>query len=165
VPARCLRATPHTRRRRIGALALLGLPLFSACIAGSTTVPPDEPWEGTWRLVRVNGQPLPFRRDSLEVTSEDVRFIYTGSGFARDYLRVFASPTATAGAARNCQVWFTFVVSGASISTVTSATQLPAGTCPAASGTRTFVLDGDTLRSQGGPAFTLGAVSRAYVRD
>ncbi len=164
MPDRRLRATHRTPGRRTLALALLSLPLLAACIGGSESQAPDEPWEGTWQLVRMNGQPLPFRRDSIEVTSEEVRFIYTGSGFARDFARAYATPGTTTGAARSCQVWFTFVVSGAGISTVTSATQQPSGTCPPASGTRVFVLDGDTLRSQGGPAFTLGTVARAYVR-
>ncbi len=164
MPDRRLHAPARTRLRRAVALALLALPTLSGCIGTTQTADPEEPWEGTWQLVRMDGQPLPFRRDSLEVTGEDVRFLNIRSGFARDFVRVYATTGATTGAPRTCQVWFTFEVTNASLSTSTSLSQQPSGTCAPAAGTRTYVLDGDTLRSQGGSAFTLGAVSRAYVR-
>lgn len=153
-----------TRIRTVAMLTMACVvPLLAACTGGSGE-PPTLPHEGTWRLVRVNGQPLPARIDTVEVVSEDVRFLFTGSGFVRQVSRRFPSASATTGANGTCEAWFGYQVVGAQISTGPAANQAPVGLCPRQLFSRGYLLDGDTLRSIGAAGFTLGPVPHAYVR-
>jgi hypothetical protein len=138
--------------------------LLSACGGGGPLENPTLPYEGTWRLVRVNGQALPARVDTVEVVSEDVRFLFTGSGFVRQVSRRYSSAAATTGSDGLCESWFGFQVAGAQISTLPAISQAPVGICPPQVVSRSYTLDGDTLRANGGTGFTLGAVPHAYVR-
>jgi len=149
-------------RFRTLALALV-VPALTACGGGSLENP-VLPHEGTWRLVRLNGQPLPARLDTVEVLSEDVRFIFTGSGFVRQTARRFASASAPTGVNGLCEAWFGYQVVGAQISTTPAASQAPVGVCPRQVVSRSYTLDGDTLRSSGTTGFVTGALTHAYIR-
>lgn len=153
-----------TRARLLATLAVaFVVPALAACGGGSFENP-TLPHEGTWRLVRVNGQPLPTRIDTVEVVSEEVRFLFTGSGFIRQTARRFASAGATTGTNGVCEAWFGYQVAGAEISTGPAASQAPAGLCPRRVVVRSYTLDGDTLRSPGGDGFTFGNVTHSYIR-
>lgn len=152
------------RVRTVTALAVALVVSTLAACGGGSFENPILPHEGTWRLVRVNGQALPARIDTVEVVSEDVRFIFTGSGFVRQVSRRFASSNATTGTNGICESWFGYQVSGAEISTGPAAAQAPVGICPRQLVSRSYRLDGDTLRSSGATGFTLGDVPHAYVR-
>lgn len=153
-----------TRFRSLATLAVAFVVPWLAACGGGSMENPVRPHEGTWRLVRLNGQPLPVRLDTLEVVSEDVRFIFTGSGFVRQSVRRFSSSSATTGVSGLCEAWFGFQVLGAQISTGPAANQGPVGACPRQVVSRAYTLDGDTLRSNGTTGFNDGAVSHAYVR-
>lgn len=153
-----------TRARSLATLAVaFVVPLLAACGGGSLENR-TLPHEGTWRLVRVNGQPLPARIDTVEVVSEDVRFLFTGSGFIRQVARRFASASAPTGTSGVCEAWFGYQVSGSQLSTGPAASQAPSTLCPRRVVVREYTLDGDTLRSPGGDGFTLGNVSHSYIR-
>ncbi len=131
-----------------------------SCSTGSLGPIEEIPWEGDWRLVRMNGAPLPFRRDSIEVVFEQVQFFDNGAGFARDSMRVYAGST---GTMRGCNAWMGVVVNETVITT-TRTQQAPVGTCLPNAELRTYRLDGDTLRLSSGAGVQLNDVSRAYVR-
>jgi hypothetical protein len=153
-----------TRIRILATLAVaFVIPALAACGGGSLENP-VLPHEGTWRLVRLNGQPLPARLDTVEVLSEDVRFLFTGSGFIRQTARRFASASAPAGSDGLCEAWFGYQVGGAQITTTAAANQSPVGVCPRQVVSRSYTLDGDTLRSSGTTGFVAGALTHAYVR-
>ncbi len=152
------------RVRTVAALAVACVVPFLAACGGGSFENPILPHEGTWRLVRVAGQALPARIDTVEVVSEDVRFIFTGSGFVREVSRRFASGEANTGTNGLCESWFGFQVVGSQISTGPAANQAPVGTCPRQVVSRSYTLDGDTLRSNGATGFTLGDVPYSYVR-
>lgn len=153
----------HHRRTTAAFAAAFLVSLLAACGGGSFENP-ILPHEGTWRLVRVNGQALPARIDTVEVVSEDVRFLFTGSGFLRLVSRRYDSANGTTGMGAQCESWFGYQVSGSQISTGPAANQSPAGICPRQVVSRSYTLDGDTLRSNGATGFNLGAASHAYVR-
>jgi len=150
--------------RTIATLAVACVVSLLAACGGGSTENTTLPHEGTWRLVRVNGLPLPARNDTVEVVSEDVRFIFSGSGFVRQTSRRFASSTATTSTSGLCESWFGYQVSGSQISTGPAASQAPVGNCPRQVVSRSYTLDGDTLRSNGATGFTLGALPHAYIR-
>lgn len=153
----------RVRTVAIAAVACV-IPLFLAACGGGSLDNDILPHEGTWRLVRVNGQALPVRIDTVEVVSEDVRFIFTGSGFVRQVSRRFATADATTGTNGQCESWFGYQVVGPQISTGPAASQGPVGICPRQVVSRSYTLDGDTLRSNGATGFTLGGVPHAYIR-
>lgn len=158
------RPVPHARgrARRVARLSLLALaPVAAACLGESTGPTPPEPYEGTWRLVRLGGQPLPLRVDGTEVTSETITLLYLGSGYLTDRWREHGATIAD----RQCIAWVNFTVNGSRISTREAPSQPQQGTCARGVTAREFVLDGDTLRSAGGAAFQLGTRVRAYVRE
>lgn len=149
----------RARARRAALLALV--PFAAACLGESTGPTPLEPYEGTWRLVRLGGQALPLRVDSTEVTSETITLLYLGSGYLTDRWREHG----TAIADRQCTAWVNFTVTGNRVSTREAPSQPQQGTCARGVTDREFVVDGDTLRSAGGSAFQLGSRARAYVRE
>lgn len=132
--------------------------LATGCVGGTPVTEAREPWEGTWRLVRLAGQPLPQRDDTTEVLAESVAFVLLGTGFLTDQWSEQAS-------ARSCTAWFSFTLTGNRIVTAPSRDQPPSGQCIEGVTNREYTLDGDTLRSAGGAAFRLGARARAYVRQ
>jgi hypothetical protein len=153
-----------TRARLLATLAVaFVVPALAAC-GGGTLENPILPHEGTWRLVRVNGQALPARIDTVEVVSEEVRFLFTSSGFIRQVARRVAAAGEPTGSDRVCETWFGYQISGSQISTGPAANQAPVGICPRRVVVRAYTLDGDTLRSPGGDGFTLGSVAHSYVR-
>jgi hypothetical protein len=137
------------------------LVLLAACGGESTGPAPMSPFEGTWRLVRLGGQPLPRRVDSVEVVNESLTFFVIGTGFFTDRWREHGS----AVVARECTAWLSYTLAGQQMQTRNNPSQPQQGSCAAGITDRTFVLDGDTLRSSGGSAFRLGNLSRAYVRE
>jgi hypothetical protein len=145
-------------------VAVLATPLLAACNRGDDPFGPQAPWEGEWRLVRIDGQPLPLRRDGREVTSETLTLLFTGSGFLRDEWRPVPAGGGAAGATVGCTAWFIFTLTGNEISTRPAANQQPQGECADGVETRRYTIDGDTLRATGGSGFQLGDLRRAYVR-
>jgi hypothetical protein len=135
--------------------------LVAACGGDSTGPAPLTPFEGTWRLVRLGGQPVPRRVDSVEVVSESLTFFAVGTGFFTDRWREHGSSVV----ARECTAWLSYTLAGQQMQTSNNPSQPSQGSCAVGITDRTFVLDGDTLRSSGGPAFRLGTLSRAYVRE
>jgi len=152
------------RLRSLATLAVAFVVLLLAACGGGSTENTVLPHEGTWRLVRLNGQPLPVRLDTVEVVSEDVRFIFTGSGFVRQTSRRYPPGSESAPLNGVCEAWFGYQVVGAQISTVPAANQGPSGICPRQVVSRAYILDGDTLRSDGTTGFITGAIEHAYVR-
>ena len=151
-------------RSRAAAAAALLILAVAACGGGAGTDVQVLPHEGTWQLVRVNQQPLPVRLDSVEVVSEEVRFLLEGSGFVREVARRFAGATAATGVNTRCESWFGYQIIAGQITTGPAANQPPSGTCPRGIERRTYTLQGDTLRSNGGTGFSLPGVPYAYVR-
>lgn len=149
-----------SRRPRAARAALLVIALASlvGCLGDSTAPAPPEPFEGTWRLVRLGGQPLPRTVDGVEVVAESVTFFFTGSGFLTDRWR-------EGSVLRECTAWLAFSLSSGSIVTRENPNQPSQGVCAPGITSRTFTLTGDTLRASGGTGFRAGALSRVYVRD
>jgi len=149
-------------RRRLARAFALALPLVTVACLGDTVGPtPPEPYEGTWRLVRLGGDALPLREDSIEVLGETITMLYLGSGYLTDRWREHGA----ASTEYECTAWFTFTFSGGRIVARQAANQIPIGRCKTGVTDREFTLDGDTLRSTGGAAFQLGGRARVYVRN
>lgn len=149
--------------RRPALLLLCVSVLGLGCLGGTPMENDVRPWEGTWRLVRVDGGALPFRRDTLEILAERVTFLQTGSGFLTDSVRVHRD--GSTAVARGCASWYGFTVNGdaLTLSPVSTPTPPQAG-CPLNLVDRRFVLAGDTLRATGGNGFAITGVTRVYVR-